>query len=198
MFNLNTRVNFDKIELAVRRNQKFNRACAEVIYVFHQLNGCVADIIAQLRAEGERRCDFYQFLVAALYGAVALEQMYNVALRIAQNLYFNMFRAFQIFFKVNFITAESLFSFGLGHVVNGFQILVAVNHAHTASAAAVYCFQHNREAVRLHKAVHIFNAVNRAVAARNHRDGRHLQCCQQGRRCPESSGYLPVWPARVR
>ena len=96
--------------------------------------------------------------------------MHNVALRIAQNLNFDMFRAFKVFFKVNFIAAESLHSFGFSHVVYGFQIFVAVYHAHAAPAAAVNGFKHNGEAVRLHKTVNVFNAVNRAVAARNHRN----------------------------
>ena len=107
MFNLNTRVNFNKVEVAVRGNEEFNRTGAEVINVFHQLNGCVADCLAQFGLKRKGRGNFHQFLVAALYGAVALEQMHNVALRIAQNLNFDMFRAFKVFFKVNFIAAES-------------------------------------------------------------------------------------------
>ena len=83
MFNLNTRVNFNKVEVAVRGNEKFNRTGAEVINVFHQLNGCVADCLAQFGLKRKGRGNFHQFLVAALYGAVALEQMHNVALRIA-------------------------------------------------------------------------------------------------------------------
>ena len=107
MFNLNTRVNFNKVEVAVRGNEEFNRTGAEVINVFHQLNGCVADCFAQFGFKRKGRGNFHQFLVAALYGAVTLEQMHNVALRIAQNLNFDMFRAFKVFFKVNFIAAES-------------------------------------------------------------------------------------------
>ena len=174
MFNLNTRVNFNKVEVAVRGNEEFNRTGAEVINVFHQLNGCVADCLAQFGFKRKGRGNFHQFLVAALYGAVALEQMHNVALRIAQNLNFDMFRAFKVFFKVNFIAAESLHSFGFSHIVYGFQIFVAVYHAHAAPAAAVNGFKHNGKAVRLHKTVNVFNAVNRAVAARNHRNAGKL------------------------
>ena len=42
----------------------------------------------------------------ALYGTVTFVQMYNVTVGIADDLYFDMFRVLQIFFKVDLVTAE--------------------------------------------------------------------------------------------
>lgn len=47
-------------------------------------------------------------------------------------------------------------------------------HGFPVMLKAVNGFKHNGEAVRLHKTVNVFNAVNRAVAARNHRNAGKL------------------------
>ncbi len=71
MFNLYTRVDFDKVELAVRRNQKFNRAGVDVFDIFHELDGCIANIFTKLLRQSKCRCNFYDFLMTTLYGTVA-------------------------------------------------------------------------------------------------------------------------------
>ena len=80
MFHLDTGVYFNKIELVVSGNQKFHSAGADVIHIFHQLHRRVADSLPQFRLhEGSRR-HLHHLLVTALHGAVALEQVHDLAL----------------------------------------------------------------------------------------------------------------------
>ena len=76
VFNLNAGVNLDEVELAVGSSQKFYGAGADVVNIFHQLDSSLADSFALFYRKGEGRSNFNQLLVAALYGAVALEQMH--------------------------------------------------------------------------------------------------------------------------
>ena len=48
VFNLNTRVDLDKVELAIGSSQKFYGAGADVINIFHQLHSSIADSLALL------------------------------------------------------------------------------------------------------------------------------------------------------
>ena len=94
MFHLDSGVYFNKIELVVGGNQKFHGAGADVIHIFHQLHRRVADPLPQFRFHESGRSHLHHLLVTALHGAVALVQVHNLALLVAQNLYFNMFRVF--------------------------------------------------------------------------------------------------------
>ena len=76
MLNLNAGINLNEVELAVRRSQKFYSAGADVVNIFHQLDSSGADSFALFYRQSEGRSNFNQLLVAALYGAVALEQMH--------------------------------------------------------------------------------------------------------------------------
>ncbi len=57
-----------------------------------------------------------------------------------------MFRIDNAFFQINFIAAKRQFGFGFGTVISIAQIDHAVDHAHATAAAAVDCFEHDREA----------------------------------------------------
>ena len=48
VFNLNTRVDLDKVELAIGSSQKFYGAGTDVINIFHQLHSSIADSLALL------------------------------------------------------------------------------------------------------------------------------------------------------
>ena len=93
---------------------------------------------------------------------------------IADNLYFDVFRILQIFFKIYFIIAKGFFSFAFSHVVGSYGFFGAVNNAHTAAAAAVDCFNDDRIAAFFTKGQYLVKAVYRALAAGNHGDACQL------------------------
>ena len=96
--------------------------------------------------------------------------MYDVALRIANNLHFDMFWILQIFFQINFIAAESFHGFGFSAVVRVFQFGIIADHTHTTAAATVDSFNHDWVAMFFNKGFYFVKAVNSTVAARNHRN----------------------------
>lgn len=79
VFNLNTGVHFDEIELAVFE-QEFERPCAAIADVYARFRAAFADIATQFRRNAWRRGFFNHFLVATLHGTVAFRQIDSVAL----------------------------------------------------------------------------------------------------------------------
>ena len=93
---------------------------------------------------------------------------------IADDLYFDVFRILQIFFKIYFIIAKGFFSFAFSHIVGSYGFFGAVNNAHTAAAAAVDCFNDDRITAFFAKGQYLIEAVYRALAAGNHGDACQL------------------------
>ena len=174
MLNLNTRVNLDEVELAVGSSKEFYSAGADIINVLHQLYSCVADSLALLYRQSEGRSDFYELLMTTLYGAVTLEQVHEVAMRIADNLHLDMLRVLQIFFQIDFIIAKSLFRFALGHIICSHCLFSVMDNAHAAAAAAVDSFNNNRIAGFFTKVQHLLHGVYSALGAGNHRNACQL------------------------
>ena len=174
MFHLDTGVYFNKIELVISRNQKFHGAGADVIHIFHQLHRRVADPLPQFRLHEGGRSHLHHLLVTALHGAVALVQVHDLALFVAQDLHFNMFRVFQIFFQINLIVAKSFQRFGLGQGIGGIHFLRGIDRAHAATAAAVDRFNQQRIPVLFAESPHVFHGRNGTVAAGDHGNVRQL------------------------
>jgi hypothetical protein len=59
-----------------------------------------------LRRQIRCRCALDDFLVAPLHRAVALEQVYDIAVRVAENLNLDVTRALDEFLEIDLIVAE--------------------------------------------------------------------------------------------
>lgn len=92
VFYLDTGVNFDEIEVAVGRNQKFDRTGIDVMNIFHQLQGSIADLLTKLYRQGRSRSRFNDLLMTALDGAVTFKEVNDVAVFVAHDLDFDMLR----------------------------------------------------------------------------------------------------------
>ena len=79
--------------------------------------------------EDQRRCDFDQFLVAALDGAIPFPEVNDIAVLIPQDLEFNMVRPFDIFFDEDAAVAEGRLGLARGdfHILT--QLLVGPDDA---------------------------------------------------------------------
>ena len=111
---LNTGVDLDEVEFAIRRCQKFYGAGADVVNILHQFHSGIANSLALLQRQGEGRGDFHQLLVTTLYGAITLEKMHQITVHIANDLHLDMLGVLQIFFQIDFIIAKGLLSFAFG------------------------------------------------------------------------------------
>lgn len=165
VFYLDTGVNFDEIEVAVGRNQKFDRTGIDVMNIFHQLQGSIADLLTKLYRQGRSRSRFNDLLMTALDGAVTFKEVNDVAVFVAHDLDFDMLRIDDTFFEINFIAAESQLCFRFRPFISIAQFFHGVDHTHAAAAAAVYSFQHNRKSDFLGKIFDFFVAFYAAVTA---------------------------------
>ena len=165
MFHLDTGIHFNKIEFTVRRDKELDRAGVDIIDILHQFDRGSANLLTQFHGQCESRCDLDDLLMAALDGAVTLEQMHHMAVLIAHDLHFHVLRVLDVFFHIDLIAAKSQSRFGLGKIVGIVQVGHAVHHAHPAAAAAVHGLQHDREAHIPGKLLHFRIIHDRAVAA---------------------------------
>ncbi len=87
-----------------------------------------------------------ELLVSALDGAVALPEVDDVALAVAENLELDVARVLDEFLDVNPAVGKRLFSLAAGGVVALDQRDVVVGGAHSAAAAAGHGLDHHRVA----------------------------------------------------
>ena len=86
MLHLQPRVDLEEVEGAVGRRDELHRAGVEVADGLARSDRGGAHLLAQLRREEDRGRLLDDLLVAALDGALALKQVHQVALPVAQNL----------------------------------------------------------------------------------------------------------------
>ena len=172
MFNLNTGVHLNEVELAVFK-QELKCTCSAVADIYTGFGATLADEAAKFRGDTRRWRFFNNFLVATLHGAVTFSQIDGVALAVRQHLNFDVTRVFQVFLHVNHIVTEGGFSFRFRHGDGLRQFSIAAHYAHTTTAAAARRFDDNRiaDAFRM-GTVSIHIVGQRAVRAGYGRNAR--------------------------
>src|SRR5690606_35563674 len=100
----------------------------------------LAHFRTQFRCDKSRRCFFYQFLMATLYGTVTLREVTNLAILVTDHLYFNMTGIFYEFLQIDSIVTKCRSSFLTGRVPAGFKIVSIPDDAHYTTAAAGISF----------------------------------------------------------
>jgi hypothetical protein len=95
---------------------------------------------------GQKGCGraFHHFLVAALHGAVALEEMHQVAVRVAQDLHFDVPCLAHEFLEIDLVIAEAGLGLAARHRQQLRQLRVTLDDAHAAAATAPARLQHHR------------------------------------------------------
>ena len=137
VLDLDARIDLDEIERAgIGIHQELDRAGAPVLGGMGDLDGVVAQFAARLLVEIGRRRALDDLLVAALHGAVALEQMDDGAVGIGQDLHLDVAGALDQLFQIDLVLAEG----GLGLAARGGEIAgkrrLVGDDAHAAPAAA--------------------------------------------------------------
>src|SRR5260370_28064160 len=87
MLNLQTRIHFQKVELAADIGKtKLDRACADVVHCPHHPDRGFAHSLTQVRIVDRRRTFFDHLLMPTLNRAFTLAEMHHMALRIGKDL----------------------------------------------------------------------------------------------------------------
>ena len=115
MLDLDTRVHLHEVVAAILVDQELERARALVPGCSGSLRGCLHDVVADSLAEEWRRRLFDDLLMPALERAVAVADRVDMAVRVGQNLDFDVSGFVQVALDVHVAVAEGGFGFGLGH-----------------------------------------------------------------------------------
>ncbi len=137
MFDLNPWVDFDEVELsAVRIDEEFHRAGIVQADRTANRQGGVEQPTPQFGVEGWCRSDLDDFLMAALDGAIAFEEMHQVAVLIAEQLHFDVPRPPDILFEKDVGHAEGGAGLAAGLLEGVEESFGLLGNAHAASATA--------------------------------------------------------------
>ncbi len=144
MLDLDARVHLEKIELAVARQEELDRSGADIADRRGRLDRRRAHRGAQLGCRRRRRRFLDQLLMAALDRAVALAEMNDRALLVAEHLDLDVPRAEKRALEEEPPVAESALGLGVRGRERGFQPVGLAHDAHAASPASGGGFDHDR------------------------------------------------------
>ena len=175
VLNLDAGVDLDEVEAAaVRILQEFHRAGVLVGGGARDVERHRAQPGSLLRLQKHRRAALDHLLVAPLRGAVALEQVHQRAVRVAEHLHLDVAGAAHQLLRIHRVIAkpgERLAARG-GEQLR--ELRLALHHARAAPAAAPAGLEHHRVADLRHRARALECIVRQRPGRRHHRHtGRH-------------------------
>ena len=147
VFHLDARIHFDEIELAgLRVLQEFHGAGIAVFHRAADLQRVAAELGAlRVREEGRGRA-LHHFLVAPLHRAIALEQVHEIAVRVSEDLHFDVPRLAHQLLEIDLVVAEARFGLAARDGQQLSQLRIAFDDAHAAATAAPARLEHHRVA----------------------------------------------------
>ena len=165
MLHLQAGVHLQEVEIALLVDDELHRAGRVITDGARQRHRLLAHGAAHLGRQEQARRLLDHLLVAALDGALALAQVHDVALPVAEHLDFDVPRAGDVFLDEHPVVAEAGTRLGgrgakaLGH------FLAPVHHPHALAAAAGGGLDHDREADVLGDAHRLVGCVDDADVA---------------------------------
>ena len=142
MLHLDPGVHLNEVGVAVPVHQELTGAGVAVTHGLAQADGAVKDLLPGLLGHGEGGGVLHHLLVAALDGAVTVEEVDHIAVVVRQDLDLHVLRALQVFLDEDLVVAEGLLGLVDGLLELLGHLLLAVDDAHPAAAAAVGGLQH--------------------------------------------------------
>ncbi len=137
VLDLHARVDFDEEPLAgVGVHQKLDRSGVVITGGARQGHGGIAEGTAGFGFDAEGGRDLDHLLMAALHGAIALVQMEDVAVAVAENLHLDVLGALDVALEEHGVVAESGRGFAASLLDAGHQVGGRFDDAHAAPAAA--------------------------------------------------------------
>ena len=143
VFHLQTGVHLEEIKALVFTDHKLDRASALVFHRFGQSHRLFAHGFTGGVADERRRRLFNHLLMTALYRALALVQIQNMALGVTNQLDFDMAGFFDELFNKDTVVAEAIACFVTATGETFQRLFVVVGHAQTFTATTCTSFDHH-------------------------------------------------------
>ncbi len=188
VLDLDARIHLDEVELAgIGVLQELDGARRPVAHRAPDLERGLAQLRARRVGEEHRRRPLHDLLVATLQRAVALIEMHEVAVRVAENLHFHVPRADDELLEIHLVFAERGFRLAPrgGHGLG--EAALVLDDAHAAPASAPARLQHDRKAHLARQLARTRLVVGQRRRRRHHRHTRAL--------CKIARGDLVAQPA---
>ena len=143
MFDLDAWIHLDKVELAgINILQKLHRAGVVITDTPAQTQCSVADGFTLRIFQEKRWSTLDHFLITALYCAISLKQVHQIALLISEDLHFDMPRAAYQLFKVDLVIAECSIRLSPSDIDHGNEFGVASDNPHATTPATPRGLKH--------------------------------------------------------
>src|SRR6516225_4597790 len=133
MLHLDSGIHLHEIETTILVDEILNRAGVFVSHGFSKPHGTIPHFLPQVLIDQGRRTFFDDLLIPALDRAIALAEMDESSVTVAQNLKLDMMRAFNKLFDINAAVCESLFRLDPGGMKSLYEASVIMDSAHSAS-----------------------------------------------------------------
>ena len=174
VLDLHARVHLEEEVLAVLE-QALDRAGRAVAHGARGVRADLADLLAQLRVDRRRGRLLDQLLVAPLHGAVALEQVDDVAVVVGEHLDLDVARVRQVALDVDGRIREELLALARGALERLLELVLRLGDAEALAAASARRLDGDRVAdrVRDHLA-RVLDRLDRVGRARHDRHARLL------------------------
>mmetsp|Transcript_20220 Transcript_20220/g.42352 ORF Transcript_20220/g.42352 Transcript_20220/m.42352 type:complete len:275 (-) Transcript_20220:965-1789(-) len=130
MFDLNTRIDFNKVGIQILVNQEFDRTRILVLGGLRQFHGIFVQLCSQFIRQGPGGGHFNHLLMTSLDTAITFPQMHDIAGTITDNLNFNVSWSIDKAFDKDIATTKTGLGFTGGGLVKGNQIFHLSDDAH--------------------------------------------------------------------
>src|SRR4029077_7270503 len=146
VLDLNSRVHFDEVELAgLGILKKLDRAGVDIVRRLSDPQRGTAQLRALLVGEEDGGGALDDLLIPPLDRAVALKQMDESTLTVAQDLHFGKARTAHQLLEVHLVVAERRFRLATGHGQHLCKLRIALNDSHAATASTPTGLEHDGE-----------------------------------------------------
>src|SRR5439155_155158 len=112
MFDLQTRVHFQKVKIEIGINKEFNRAGIDIAASARQADSGIAHLSAQFGSDNGGRRFLDHLLMAALHGTFTFPKRDDATVGVGEDLDFHVMRTVETFFEIEAIVAETIHSLG--------------------------------------------------------------------------------------
>ncbi len=147
VFDLDARIDLDEIEAAgVDVDEEFHRPGRAIAHFPADRHGGVADLLAQVLGKPRAGRNLDDLLMAALHRAIALPEVHQVPVHVAEDLHFDVLGSREIALEEDVGLAEGRRGFAPGLGNFGVKVFGPVDRPDSAAAAAEARLDHQRVA----------------------------------------------------
>ena len=176
VFNLNSRVHFHKIEIAVFVHQKLNCTCPFIFDKFGGFYSGFPHFFPQFICHKGRRGFFGQFLVTTLNRTVSFWEVTGFSKRVANHLDLDMSWLFNKLFHIHPIVSKRGFGFLSCAIPRFLKIIFWPNCAHSFSSTTSCGFQHHGVSYFFGKFFTLCKVFNQSLRTGNCWHTRSFHC----------------------